>query len=122
MMIGFKRRKKHNEKAEEFIRANPTVAKIELQGGSTYQGTVSLLNIDGKEDFVVIQGVRYTALIMPGEHTLEAQAFYERKNIITKRVTRTIVEPQKFNVTIEASKEYIFGYSVDDNIFTFEEK
>ncbi len=120
------RSKKWKEKAEEYLRMNPTAAKIKLEQRSGYVYGTLTASVQGsdkeKKESIGYREKGEWFLVLPeGVHVLEVAYYYTKKHALRKGGTHITVGPTKVEVTLASQGNYTLSYSIEENKFSFDE-
>ncbi|MDR1100761.1 MAG: hypothetical protein LBL34_00115 [Clostridiales bacterium] len=98
--------KNKKRKAEEFLRENPTAAKVYVKRSSTEFKIISVNDVPPTHFY---KGMKTGFYIVPGENKINFQCSWTRAGVVHKTVTTT-VGPISVQVNAEANKEYQISY------------
>ena len=102
---------------------NPTAAKVivENKQKGIHSISIRVLSVNGGPVEFFYEKGRQVLGLLPGTHVIQSTASSTRPGVLHKSVTKEY-GPSNQEVTVEASKTYVYGFDHKEERYTFNEK
>ncbi|MGP1437630.1 MAG: hypothetical protein ACTTKH_00990 [Treponema sp.] len=112
--------KKNNAMVQEWLSKHPDAAKVIYKSNIVSLGQTTIHSVDEQKALFFREGFKLGFYVAPGEHIIESSYTFSRPGIFYRMVTTTY-GPSKQEITVDASKRYLYKFDRKAESYSFEE-
>lgn len=114
------KKRKDSANLQEWLSKHPGAAKVFYNTNFVGLGQISIHSVDEDAPLFFHEGFKAGFYVAPGDHVVESSYTFSRPGIFYRRVSTTY-GPSKQEITVDASKRYLYKFDRKDESYSFTE-
>lgn len=114
------KKRKDSANLQEWLSKHPNAAKVIYNKNIVALGYITVHSVDEEKPLFFRDGFKLGFYVAPGDHVIESSYTFSRPGVFYRKVTTTY-GPSKQEITVDASKRYLYKFDRKDESYSFNE-